>query len=88
MAGLEKNRGRMKWKELAENVEKFCICVTQGIRNRRPVFARKVTPKCIRDHLGPEDGLWPQVCLSPQPGPGAGTYCRTQLIALHGHFCV
>lgn len=55
MAGLEKNRGRMQWKELPENVEKFCICVTQHIRNWRPVFTRKVTSKCSRDPLAPED---------------------------------
>lgn len=73
----------MQWKELPEN---FCICVTQGIRNWKPVFARKVTPKYSREPLAPEDGLWPQICLSPQPGPGAGPYRRTQLIALHGHF--
>lgn len=48
---------RMQWKELPENAEKFCICGSQGIRIWRPVFARKVTPKCSRDPLAPEDGL-------------------------------
>lgn len=60
MAGLEKNRGKMQWKELPENVEMFCICVTQGIRNSRPVFTKSL--QSVADTVAsdlPESSSWP-----------------------------
>lgn len=75
MVILEMGRRQRQRKGLRENTEKLDICVTQSLRNWRPVFVKRVTPQCSRDPPAPEDRLQPQVWLTAQSSacPGVGS---------------